>query len=298
MSDTTPASFGSTGVPALDTILGGGFCIGRLTQLRSSRWNEVAHVVEALRAAAPGPLVTIDFKRESCADVVDKIRDAAYANRRRSRVVYVVDPSTDPDNDVSEREMSGMARLLCARVSKDNTVAVVFLSRLTLRTGVTFGASEHEGDALKFYSSVRIDLQPRGAGAVLVRTLKNKLVPPFRSVTMHIVDGALAVKPDPTWQDADAAARAVILDTMRKHGCCTMAQATYLSAAAYSYVDVTQDHGPCEDRARGVFLQMVEDGTLLHVGYSAGHESYRVAGDEERPAGFEIAAALGRQVAQ
>lgn len=292
MTDSAPASFVPTGIPALDDILGGGFCIGRLTQLRSSRWDEVSHVVDALRAAAPGPVLTVDFDRS---DVVGAIMTAA----RKHRVVYVVDPTVDPDTDhgITERQMSRMARELCAKVSRDNHTAVVFLSRLTLRTGVTFGASEREGNALKFYASVRIDLQPRGAGVVLVRTLKNKLVPPFRSVLVHLVDGALTVKPDPTWQDADAAARAVILDTMRKHGCCTMAQATYLSAAAYSYVDVTQDHGPCEDRARRVFETMVEDGTLLHVGYSAGYESYRVAGDE-RPAGFEIAAALGCQVAQ
>lgn len=293
MTDTAATTFVSTGVPALDAILGGGFCLGRLTQLRSSRWDDVAHVVNALRVAAPGAVVALDFDRT---DPVAEIMAAT----RKHRVVYVDAPAADPDDryGLTERQMSRMARELCAKVHKEQRAAVVFLTSVPLRTGVTFGAAEREGNALKFYSSVRIDLQPRSSGVVLVRTLKNKLVPPFRSVLLHLVDGALTVKPDPTWQDADAAARAVILDTMRKHGCCTMAQATYLSAAAYSYVDVTQDHGPCEDRARRVFGAMVEDGTLLHVGYSAGYECYRLAGPDERPAGFEIAAALGCQVAQ
>lgn len=191
MTDTAAPAFVSTGVPALDAILGGGFCLGRLTQLRSSRWDDVAHVVDALRAAVPGPVIPLDLDAEP----VGKILAAAQTHR----VVYVDAPAVDPDSvhgHLHAGLMARFARDLCAKAYRHADTAIVFFTRVPVRSGVTFGASEVEGNALKFYCSVRVDLRPTESG-VLVKTVKNKLVAPFRSVRLDVIDGAPVVLPDP-----------------------------------------------------------------------------------------------------
>ena len=258
----------SSGSLALDLALGGGIPKGRITEIygpessgkttltlhiisEAQKKGGIAAFIDAEHALDPeyarkigvdldNLLVSQPDSGEQALEIVETLVRSNAVDVIIVDSVAALTPKAEIEGDMGDSHMGLQARLmsqalrkLTAAVSRSN-VAIIFINQLRMKIGVMFGNPETTtgGNALKFYSSVRMEIRGsgkiEGAGIdgkeltgnrVKVKVVKNKIAPPFKTAEFDIMfNKGISVEGD-------------VLDLSEKYSI------TRKSGAFYSYKD-------------------------------------------------------------
>ncbi|ORU93587.1 MAG: DNA recombination/repair protein RecA [Cycloclasticus sp. symbiont of Poecilosclerida sp. N] len=281
----------STGSIALDVALGiGGLPRGRVVEIYgpessgkttltleciaqcqkeggTAAFIDAEHALDPIYAAKLGVntddlLVSQPDTGEQALEIVDMLVRSGAVDMVVVDSVAALTPKAEIDGDMGDHHVGLQARLmsqalrkLTGNIKRSNAL-VVFINQIRMKIGVMFGSPETTtgGNALKFYSSVRLDIRRIGAikkgdevlgNDTRVKVVKNKVAPPFKQALFEILYG------EGISREGELVDLGVSLDLVEKAG------------SWYSYAGAKIGQG--KDSAKSFFKENPDKATELEV---------------------------------